>query len=131
MNDQPELGLAIPSAGRLLTLEYNRRAVKWLLNVGCMVAVDEITTWATQERCDAVGFHHGLCIVVEVKISRGDFLRDRKKQHRQEGKGMGQWRYYMTPPGLLRPEELPAGWGLVEVAGKVCRIVHEIGRAHV
>ncbi|TGT42755.1 hypothetical protein [Mesorhizobium sp. M8A.F.Ca.ET.165.01.1.1] len=101
-----------------------RRAVKWLLNMGCGVAVDEITTTATSEICDAIGFNSsGFSIVVEVKCSRADFLRDKLKRHRANGKGMGSYRYFMAPAGIMKPDELPDGWGLVEVAEKVCRIV--------
>ncbi len=31
---------------------------------------------------------------------------------------MGGHRYYMAPKGLLKAEDLPEGWGLLEVAGK-------------
>ncbi|MEZ5781192.1 MAG: hypothetical protein R3D70_06035 [Rhizobiaceae bacterium] len=106
--------------------ELSRRAVKWLINMGCTVAVDEITTTCTPERCDAIGFNGGgFSIVVEVKCSRSDFQRDKHKGHRNPAirKGMGTYRYFMAPAGLLKPEELPDGWGLVEVGGKICRIV--------
>jgi len=98
------------------------RAVKWLVNMGCSIAVKEITCWATYERPDAIGFIDGLCVTVEVKTSRSDFLRDAHKPHRKDGAGMGQFRYFMAEKGLIKPEEVPTGWGLVEVCGKVCRI---------
>ena len=54
-------------------------------------------------------------VLVECKISRADFLADREKPFRQKShRGMGCERFYFTPAGLLRPEELPAGWGLLE-----------------
>ena len=76
---------------------------------------------------DAIGFRRAgrYSIVVECKASRGDFLRDRKKFHRQAGMGLGQRRYYLAPVGIvLTADEVPAGWGLVEVnsAGR-CRVV--------
>lgn len=99
------------------------RAVKWLISMRCSVAVKEITCWATQERPDAVGFVDGFGVTVEVKCSRADFLRDAKKAHRADEKALGSYRYFFTEPGLIKPEELPAGWGLVEVHGKVCRVI--------
>lgn len=99
------------------------RAVRWLINMGCRCAVKEITTVSTTEICDAVGFKDDTCIVVEVKTSRADFLRDAKKSHRGEGKGMGAYRYFMAPAGMIKPDEVPEGWGLVEVSGKICRVV--------
>lgn len=99
-------------------------AVKWLKRSksagghGCAVAVSECRSGWSGEIPDAIGFrasgHWDGSVVVEVKVSRGDFLADRNKPHRQKG-GMGNWRYYMAPAGLINREELPAGWGLLEV----------------
>ncbi|WP_252108819.1 MULTISPECIES: adenylosuccinate synthase [unclassified Halomonas] len=101
-------------------------AVKWLKRPnsnnghGCHVAVSEVRSGWTGEIPDAIGFRqtgHSASdgsIVVEVKVSRGDFLADKKKPHRLEG-GLGNWRYFMCPEGLIQPSELPAGWGLLWV----------------
>lgn len=99
-----------------------KRGAQWLVNtVGCQVAAHDL---GDGEICDAVGFLHGFCIVLEAKVSRADFLRDAKKQHRATPeKGMGSYRYYITPPGLVDPSELPAGWGLIESKGHACRVV--------
>jgi hypothetical protein len=52
-------------------------------------------------------------------VSRADFLADRDKPFRQRPEiGVGCERYYLTPRGLLRTEELPRGWGLLEVNGR-------------
>ena len=51
---------------------------------------------------------------MEVKVSRSDFLADRKKPHRQQG-GVGSFRYYMCPEGLIDIKDLPHGWGLLWV----------------
>lgn len=66
------------------------------------------------EAPDAIGFRHGGCsILMEVKVNRGDFLSDKKKPHRMEpSTGMGDYRFYVCPEGLIRPEELPPKWGL-------------------
>lgn len=67
---------------------------------------------------DAIGWRMGgrMSVLVECKASRADFLRDGDKWHRRAGLGVGQRRYYMAPAGMIRPEELPPGWGLVEVS---------------
>jgi hypothetical protein len=70
---------------------------------------------AGPETPDAIGFKSFESILIEVKVSRGDFLRDAKKRHRQDGEGMGDLRYYMAPAGMIKSEEVPAGWGLLEV----------------
>ena len=67
------------------------------------------------ERCDAVLFTSNASFVIETKISRSDFLADFKKNHRQEGFGIGNYRYYACPSGLIKPEELPEKWGLIYV----------------
>ncbi len=82
----------------------------------------------TYELPDAIGWKRGWSILVECKVSRGDFLRDKHKVARQRV-GMGQSRYFMTPKGLLKPEELPPGWGLLEVCGRVVRCVAPARRA--
>lgn len=108
-------------------------AVKWLKRPhsgggpGCLVAVSEVAGGWTGEIPDAIGFNlshwEAGATVIEVKVSRSDFLSDRKKPHRQAG-GMGRWRYYMAPVGLIAVSELPAGWGLIEVTpGGICRVL--------
>lgn len=100
-------------------------AVKWLQRSpsaggpGCTVAVSEVKTGWNGEIPDAfgvraAGFNDG-SVVVEVKTSRADFLADRSKPHRQPGKGIGNWRYFLCPEGLIQPDDLPAGWGLLWV----------------
>lgn len=67
------------------------------------------------ERCDAILFNSFSSFMIETKISRSDFLIDFKKPHRQEGCGVGNYRYYACPNGLIKPEELPPKWGLIYV----------------
>lgn len=56
------------------------------------------------------------CVIIEVKTSRGDFFADKKKPWRNGTvNGMGSERVYLTPPNLLKPEEIPYGWQLWEL----------------
>lgn len=107
-------------------------AVKWLKRPhsgggpGCLVAVSEVAGGWTGEIPDAIGFSlshwESGATVIEVKVSRSDFLADRHKPHRHAG-GMGSWRYFMAPAGLIALDELPADWGLIEVTpGGICRV---------
>jgi hypothetical protein len=58
-------------------------------------------------------------VLVESKVSRADFLADRAKPFRQSPEtGVGCERYYLAPRGLICIEELPAGWGLLEMSGR-------------
>jgi hypothetical protein len=64
-------------------------------------------------------------ILFECKVSRADFLKDQKKRTRVDGGtlGMGRYRYYFAPAGLIRPDELPENWGLIEVKDGKSRLV--------
>ncbi len=73
------------------------------------------------ENPDIWAFNGWSTIVVEVKTSHTDFLNDKKKWFKQVGNESGDpgnFRYYLTPKGLLNPEELPEGFGLLEWDGK-------------
>ncbi|QWV06183.1 hypothetical protein KQ246_07200 [Pseudoalteromonas shioyasakiensis] len=102
-------------------------AVRWLKRPssggghGCHIAVSEVRSGWNGEVPDAIGFRAAGgqddgSIVVEVKVSRADFLADAKKAHRNgETLGLGNWRYYMCPEGLIKPEDLPEKFGLLYV----------------
>ncbi len=102
-------------------------AVKWLQRAnsaggpGCHIAVSECRSGWSGEIPDAIGFRaagfEDGSTVVECKTSRSDFLADRKKAHRATG-GMGNWRYFLAPEGLISPTELPEGWGLLTINGR-------------
>lgn len=104
------------------------RATTWLRRNGFKVALPEVYTIGG-EIPDAWGLDScGDTCVIEVKVSRADFLRDRKKYHRRRPEvGMGNWRYYMAPVGLIKPEELPECWGLLEVHGRIIKKAVQAG----
>lgn len=99
------------------------RAERWLRNtLHCRVVLTELVAYtASRETPDAIGWVNGLSIMVECKRTRSDFYADKKKAARVGGRAVGHWRFYLTPPGLLSPDEVPAGWGLYEVTGKGIR----------
>lgn len=88
---------------------------KWLMTkANCGVAFRELRTYANGEYPDVIGFQGHASYLIEVKISRSDFLCDKKKPFRKNPtRGMGTYRYYMCPPGLIKIEDLPEGWGLL------------------
>lgn len=91
-------------------------AARWLRTTRrCPVVLTDAGGW--HEIPDAIGFRSGGLdtLVVECKASRADFLRDQKKWHRRHGLGLGQRRVYLAPAGMVRPDEVPPGWGLAEV----------------
>ncbi len=112
-----------------------RRAARWLrTTMGCGVVLTEHA--AGREFPDAIGWRRSSSIVVECKVSRSDFIRDRHKPSRAHyGARPGLRCYYLTPPGLLmgrmadgvtpqpfRP--LPEGWGLLHAEPREIRVVY-------
>lgn len=92
------------------------KAVRWLRGYRCGVVLSE-QACASGEMPDAIGWKQAChSVLVECKVTRADFLADRAKPFRQKPeKGVGDERFYLTPPSLLKVEELPAGWGLLEL----------------
>lgn len=88
-------------------------AGKWLWRHHSVVLTELVTQGETP---DALGFNGSHTTLIECKTSRSDFAADAKKPFRREAwTGIGNERYYMVPQGLIKPEELPLGWGLLEV----------------
>lgn len=93
-------------------------AYRWVLkNASCGVAFKELVTLSS-ECPDVLGIQSGTnTVLIEVKVTRSDFLADRKKPFRiYPEKGMGTFRFYLCPQGLIKPEELPLNWGLIYVS---------------
>jgi len=91
------------------------KAVRWLRSYRCGVVLSE-QACISGEMPDAIGWKRAChSVLVECKVTRADFLADRAKPFRiRPEKGVGSERFYLTPPMLVKPEELPAGWGLLE-----------------
>lgn len=80
------------------------------------------------ERPDALLFNSGGTYLIETKVTRTDFLNDAKKKFRADPtKGVGRYRYYACPEGLIAPEELPDRWGLIYVRDGNKRAYMHIG----
>lgn len=90
----------------------------------CAVVLTEFVA-CTTEVPDAIGWANAgrISFLVECKVSRADFLRDRKKWFRARPHvGMGVFRYYLTPKGMVSLDELPGGWGLLELSGRSVKV---------
>jgi hypothetical protein len=100
--------------------ELVREAFRWLKYVKTCTVVFMERIGSTMENPDAIGFHTGgHSVLIECKASRSDFQADKKKWFRQQPEmGMGQLRYIMAPIGLIKSDELPENWGLLEVGEK-------------
>lgn len=98
-------------------------AERWLARRGsCGVTFTELKC-LHPEIADVIGFGCGdHSVLIECKASRSDFLADAKKPFRINPQfGMGKFRLYCTPLGLITRTDLPAKWGLIQIdpTGKV------------
>lgn len=94
---------------------------------GTIIGAKEFSGGWSPERVDAILFNSRASFVIETKISRSDFKADAKKIFRVDGKGVGTYRYYACPEGLIKPDELPAKWGLIWVRAGNARAVMPVG----
>jgi hypothetical protein len=80
-----------------------KKAVVWLKTAQqCNPVFSERGSARIPEVPDAIGFTSTESIVVEVKVSKGDLMADKKKLHRTNGDGMGNRRYYLMPEDIYQ-----------------------------
>lgn len=82
------------------------RSIRFLKDVRrCRIVLTEMNcNWI--EVPDAIGFSEKSgSVLIECKCTRSDFRTDRQKKARREGVGMGKYRFYLVPHGLVRAHE--------------------------
>jgi hypothetical protein len=101
------------------------KAVRWLRTYGCGVVLSE-QACVSGEMPDAIGWKRAChSVLIECKVTRSDFLADRAKPFRVKPQlGVGCERFYLVRAGLIGREELPAGWGLLELSSGEVEITH-------
>lgn len=110
------------------------RAEKWLITQGCNVTMRDHCHIKAEngEMPDAIGWKQGkrkknTSILIECKVSRSDFLVDKKKKFRAEPElGIGEWRFYMCPPDVIKVEDLPDKWGLLYATDKTIQQIYGV-----
>lgn len=96
-----DFDLETDDEGNFVYVEKGRQIVN--TRVRCPLVLSEIHT-STSETPDAIGFFQGgsCSILIECKTSVSDFYSDRSKPFRKQPElGMGNFRWYMTPKGLV------------------------------
>ncbi len=101
------------------------KAVHWLRSYRCGVVLSE-QACASGEMPDAIGWKRAChSVLVECKVTRSDFIADRAKPFRLKPQsGVGCERFYLAPSGLIRCNELPKGWGLLECRAGRLEMAH-------
>ena len=90
-----------------------------------VIACDLKTQNGTGEIPDVIGWNSKYSVLLEVKVSRADFLKDKNKKFRKNPIiGLGQLRYYVCPTDLINVEDIPINWGLIYCSGKQMKIIH-------
>ncbi len=102
-----------------------KAGAKWLRTIGdhkyrCQLVCTEFeASNEGNEIPDVIGWSQHDSVLIECKTSRADFHRDFKKRTRKGiAVGFGTYRWYFAPCGLLDPNEMPQGWGLLVLQGK-------------
>lgn len=105
--------------------ELVARGARWLRTQGCNLVLREFTAYTRYgEIPDVLAWRAGTSVLLEAKASRADFLADRKKPFRVTPEhGMGDWRLYIAPAGMISADELPPGWGLLAVKGRTIEVL--------
>ena len=97
-----------------LGARWLRRHKENIVVPNCPYVTVELVT-INQETPDIFGWDFWSTTLIEVKVSRPDFLADGRKHFRKHPEqGMGTLRLYLCPEGLVSPDELPERWGLLE-----------------
>ncbi len=106
--------------------ELVKIAKKWLIKARACVVVLTETQAQSGEIPDVIGWRGQLSILIECKTSVTDFRRDLSKWYRNSGPGIGQHRYFMAPKGVIPQDEVPPGWGLLEVSGDTVKTTRKV-----
>ncbi|MBO5606809.1 MAG: hypothetical protein J5930_09355 [Treponema sp.] len=89
------------------------------------------STMLLSEKPDVLNFDSsGRTWLYEIKMSRSDFLADRKKYCREEHHigQFGDYRYFVCDGDFIRADEIPEGWGLYHFNGGKFHKIKEADR---
>lgn len=92
----------------------------WLRkNIRLPIVLTEMKCSGSREQPDVLGFNSNCSFMIECKTSLSDFKKDFKKPERMGLlNGVGNYRIYLAPKGIIKPELIPSGWGFLEVDEK-------------
>lgn len=107
---------SVPKSKEITHAELVSVAHTWLETQGCSLILLEPDAF-TQEKPDAIGWQKsGFSLVVECKVSKADFIKDKDKPFRKDlTRSLGSAKYFLTPKGLIGKNDIPKFWGLIEI----------------
>jgi hypothetical protein len=64
-----------------------------------------------------------LKVAYEIKVSRADFAKElANPRKREDAEALADECWFATPVGMVRPDEVPEGWGLIEMVANGLRV---------
>ncbi|MFC0472387.1 hypothetical protein ACFFHM_18335 [Halalkalibacter kiskunsagensis] len=95
------------------------QSLYWLKDKMTDLCANEVKLFIKRKRfkADALGINlkRKEARIIEVKATRADFLRDEVLHSEYGYHNVADYSYLMTPVGLLAAEEIPKGYGLLEI----------------
>lgn len=96
-----------------------KQALYWLKAKMTDLCANEVKLYIKRKKlkADALGINikRKESRIIEVKVSRSDFLRDEALHASYGYHVIADYAYLMTPVGLIKNEEVPKGYGLLEI----------------
>ncbi|WP_096435686.1 hypothetical protein [Alteribacter populi] len=95
------------------------QSLYWLKGKVTDLCANEVKLFIRRKKlkADAVGINlkRNESRIIEVKVSRSDFLRDAVLHAPYGYHAIADYAYLMTPVGMISTEEIPKGYGLLEI----------------
>ncbi|WP_026690144.1 hypothetical protein [Alteribacter aurantiacus] len=102
-----------------LHAHIKKQALYWLKEKVVDLCASEVKLFVKRKKlkADAMGINirKRESRIIEVKVSRSDFLRDNVLRTPYGYHDIADYAYIMTPKELIDPSEVPEGYGLLEI----------------
>ncbi|MCD8509597.1 MAG: MmcB family DNA repair protein [Bacillus sp. (in: Bacteria)] len=98
---------------------FKKQALYWLKDKMVDLCANEVKLFPSRKKliADSMGINlkRKEARIIEVKVSKNDFKRDKVLEAPYGYHAIADYAYIMTPVGLLSNDELPDGYGLLEI----------------
>ena len=103
-----------------LSICRNSNIKKKLISKEVAFNTTGVNVWWEEGHYFSYPVPNDFAIIVETKVSRADFLstfKDKKGKHSNRHKPVASLHYIVTPRNMVKIEEVPKFWGLLEAYG--------------